>query len=82
MLGGMLTLLFLETLKLPLWAAIPWAIAVSTVAGLLLNAWPSVTATADPDQPGHHYHRRQYPDPRSGHAAVGQGHPRHPAILR
>jgi len=37
MLGGMLTLLFLETLKLPLWAAIPCAIAVSTVAGLLFE---------------------------------------------
>jgi branched-chain amino acid transport system permease protein len=37
MLGGMLTLLFLETLKLPLWAAIPCAIAVSTVAGILFE---------------------------------------------
>jgi len=37
MLGGMLTLLFLETLKLPLWAAIPCAIAVSTMAGLLFE---------------------------------------------
>ena len=37
MLGGMLTLLFLETLKLPLWAAIPCAIAASTVAGLLFE---------------------------------------------
>jgi len=37
MLGGMLTLLFLETFKLPLWAAIPCAIACSTVAGLLFE---------------------------------------------
>jgi branched-chain amino acid transport system permease protein len=37
MLGGMLTLLFLETLQLPLWAAIPCAIAVSTVGGLLFE---------------------------------------------
>jgi branched-chain amino acid transport system permease protein len=37
MLGGMLTLLFLETLQLPLWVAIPCAIAASTVAGLLFE---------------------------------------------
>jgi branched-chain amino acid transport system permease protein len=37
MLGGMFTLFFLETLKLPLWAAIPCAIAASTVAGLLFE---------------------------------------------
>jgi branched-chain amino acid transport system permease protein len=37
MLGGMLTLLFLETFKLPLWAAIPCAIAASTVAGMLFE---------------------------------------------
>jgi branched-chain amino acid transport system permease protein len=37
MLGGMLTLLFLETLHLPLWAAIPCAIAASTVGGLLFE---------------------------------------------
>ena len=37
MLGGMLTLLFLETLQLPLWAAIPCAIAASTVAGVLFE---------------------------------------------
>jgi branched-chain amino acid transport system permease protein len=37
MLGGMLTLLFLETLQLPLWAAIPCAIAASTVGGLLFE---------------------------------------------
>ncbi len=37
MLGGMFTLLFLETLKLPLWAAIPCAIVASTVAGLLFE---------------------------------------------
>lgn len=37
MLGGMLTLLFLETLALPLWAAIPCAIAASMVAGLLFE---------------------------------------------
>ena len=37
MLGGMLTLLFLETLQLPLWAAIPCAIAASTVGGVLFE---------------------------------------------
>lgn len=37
MLGGMLTLLFLETLKLPMWAAVPCAIAASTVGGLLFE---------------------------------------------
>lgn len=37
MLGGMLTLLFTETLELPLWAAIPCAIAVSTIFGLLFE---------------------------------------------
>jgi len=37
MLGGMFTLFFLETLQLPLWAAIPCAIAASTVAGLLFE---------------------------------------------
>jgi len=37
MLGGMLTLLFLETLQLPLWAAVPCAIAASTVGGLLFE---------------------------------------------
>lgn len=37
MLGGMLTLLFLETCKLPLWLAIPCAIAVSTVSGMLFE---------------------------------------------
>ena len=37
MLGGMLTLLFLETCKLPLWAAIPCAIAVSTASGMLFE---------------------------------------------
>ena len=37
MLGGMLTMLFLETLALPLWAAIPCAIAASMVAGLLFE---------------------------------------------
>ena len=37
MLGGMLTLMFLETLALPLWAAIPCAIAASMVAGLLFE---------------------------------------------
>jgi len=34
MLGGMLTLFFLELLKLPLWAAIPCAVLASTVAGV------------------------------------------------
>jgi len=37
MLGGMLTLLFLELLKLPLWLAIPCAVAASTVAGLVFE---------------------------------------------
>jgi branched-chain amino acid transport system permease protein len=37
MLGGMLTLFFLEALKLPLWAAIPCAVAVSSLAGLLFE---------------------------------------------
>ncbi len=37
MLGGMFTLFFLETLHLPLWAAIPCAIAASTVGGLLFE---------------------------------------------
>jgi branched-chain amino acid transport system permease protein len=37
MLGGMLTLLFLETLQLPLWAAIPCAIGASTIGGLLFE---------------------------------------------
>ncbi|SNB45622.1 branched-chain amino acid ABC transporter permease [Geobacter sp. DSM 9736] len=37
MLGGMLTLFFLSVLKLPLWAAIPCAIAVATVAGVLFE---------------------------------------------
>lgn len=37
MLGGMLTLFFLEVLKLPLWAAIPSAVAVSALAGLLFE---------------------------------------------
>jgi len=34
MLGGMLTLFFLELLKLPLWAAIPCAVLSTTVAGV------------------------------------------------
>lgn len=37
MLGGMLTLVFLNALHLPLWAAIPCAVAVATVAGLLFE---------------------------------------------
>lgn len=37
MLGGMLTLFFLDTLKLPLWLAIPCAVAASTVAGVLFE---------------------------------------------
>ena len=37
MLGGLLTLSSLELLKLPLWAAIPSAIAVSTVVGFLFE---------------------------------------------
>jgi branched-chain amino acid transport system permease protein len=37
MLGGLLTLSSLELLKLPLWAAIPCAVAVSTVVGILFE---------------------------------------------
>lgn len=37
MLGGMLTLFFLDTLKLPLWAAIPCAIAIATLCGFLFE---------------------------------------------
>ncbi|GAC1469828.1 MAG: branched-chain amino acid ABC transporter permease [Desulfuromonadaceae bacterium] len=37
MLGGLLTLSCLELLKLPLWAAVPCAIAVSTVVGVLFE---------------------------------------------
>ena len=37
MLGGLLTLSSLELLKLPLWAAVPCAIAVSTVVGILFE---------------------------------------------
>jgi len=37
MLGGMLTLFFLELLKLPIWLAIPFAVAASTVAGFLFE---------------------------------------------
>ncbi len=37
MLGGMLTLFFLEMLKFPLWLAIPCAIAASTAAGILFE---------------------------------------------
>lgn len=37
MLGGMLTLFFLELLQLPLWAAIPCAVAVSALAGILFE---------------------------------------------
>ncbi len=37
MLGGMLTLFLLETLQLPLWAAIPLAVLISTIVGLLFE---------------------------------------------
>ena len=37
MLGGMLTLFFLEALKLPLWAAIPCAVVVSALIGVLFE---------------------------------------------
>ncbi|KAB0666926.1 branched-chain amino acid ABC transporter permease [Oryzomonas japonica] len=37
MLGGMLTLFFLELLQLPLWAAVPCAVAVSALAGILFE---------------------------------------------
>ncbi|HEX9079758.1 MAG TPA: branched-chain amino acid ABC transporter permease [Desulfuromonadaceae bacterium] len=37
MLGGMVTLTFLELLKLPLWAAIPCAVLASTLGGMLFE---------------------------------------------
>ncbi len=37
MFGGMLTIFFLNVMQLPLWAAIPSAIAVATVAGILFE---------------------------------------------
>lgn len=37
MLGGMLTLFFLNLIKLPLWIAIPCAVAASTMAGILFE---------------------------------------------
>jgi branched-chain amino acid transport system permease protein len=37
MLGGMLTLFFLDTLKLPLWLAMPCAVAASTMTGVLFE---------------------------------------------
>ncbi|SRR6266568_3400568 len=37
MLGGLLTLSSLELLKLPLWAAVPCAVAVSTLVGILFE---------------------------------------------
>ncbi len=37
MLGGLLTLSCLELLKLPLWAAVPCAVAVSTLVGILFE---------------------------------------------
>ena len=37
MLGGMLTLFFMNLLQLPLWAAVPCAVATSAVAGLLFE---------------------------------------------
>ncbi len=37
MLGGMLTLFFLELLKLPLWAAIPCSVLASTLGGVLFE---------------------------------------------
>jgi len=37
MLGGMLTLFFVDTLQLPLWAAIPCAILTATVGGILFE---------------------------------------------
>lgn len=37
MLGGMLTLFLLETLKLPLWAAIPLAVLLATLVGLVFE---------------------------------------------
>jgi branched-chain amino acid transport system permease protein len=37
MLGGLLTLSCLELLQLPLWAAIPCAVAISTVVGILFE---------------------------------------------
>ena len=37
MFGGMLTIFFLKVMRLPLWAAIPCAIAVATVAGIIFE---------------------------------------------
>ena len=37
MLGGMLTLFFIDICKLPLWASIPCAVASSTMAGILFE---------------------------------------------
>lgn len=37
MFGGMLTIFFLNVMQLPLWAAIPCAIAVATVAGIIFE---------------------------------------------
>lgn len=37
MLGGMLTLFLMETLRLPLWAAIPLAVLLATLAGLVFE---------------------------------------------
>ncbi|MCE1227336.1 MAG: branched-chain amino acid ABC transporter permease, partial [Geobacteraceae bacterium] len=37
MLGGMLTLFLMETLQLPLWAAIPLAVLLATLVGLLFE---------------------------------------------
>ena len=37
MLGGMLTLFYIELLKLPLWAAIPFAILTATAGGVLFE---------------------------------------------
>ncbi|MEI7816306.1 MAG: branched-chain amino acid ABC transporter permease [Desulfuromonadales bacterium] len=37
MLGGLLTLSCMELLKLPLWAAVPCAVAISTVVGVLFE---------------------------------------------
>lgn len=37
MFGGMLTIFFLNVAKLPLWAAIPCAVAAATVAGILFE---------------------------------------------
>lgn len=37
MLGGMLTMFLMETMKLPLWAAVPLAVLLATLVGLVFE---------------------------------------------